>query len=127
MQSKSCTDQRLAHAASCLGGSGPSEGARVGLGRDCKRVGDDWRVVGEGEAVAGADLQHRAGQAGMQGAVVVNAAWGSMAGLAGQRRERSPGVACCSMAVSGLAMPSPSFSWLTCRRGTILPLVQVVK
>jgi hypothetical protein len=61
------------------GGGDPSEDA-VGLGLDCQHIGDDWPGVGEVEAVAGADLQHPAGQVSEQGAAVLDGVLDSMAG-----------------------------------------------
>jgi hypothetical protein len=42
-------------------GGGFGQGAEVRLRLDGEQLGDRWRVVGEVEAVAGADLQDPAG------------------------------------------------------------------
>jgi hypothetical protein len=60
---------------SLLGG-GFGQGAEVRLRLDGEQLGDRWRVVGEVEAVAGADLQDPAGQAGEEGAAVLEGALG---------------------------------------------------
>jgi hypothetical protein len=60
---------------SLLGG-GFGQGAEVQLRLDGEQFGGRWRVVGEVEAAAGADLQDPAGQAGEESAAVLERALG---------------------------------------------------
>jgi hypothetical protein len=53
-----------------------SEAAQIRLGLHREHLGDRGRVVGEVEAVAGADLHDPAGQAGEEGAAVLEGALG---------------------------------------------------
>jgi hypothetical protein len=80
------------------------------------------------EAAAGADLQDPADQAGEEDAAVLEAPWASMAGPALAKTRTKIG---CRLPVDGrgsdLVMAAPSSSLPGCRRGTILPLIQVVK
>jgi hypothetical protein len=105
-----------------VGGLG--EGTQIRLGLHGQDLGDRWRVVGEVEAVAGADLEHPAGQAGEEGAPVLEGALGvhgradagvdaseDRVAFAGGWRD---GHACSCVELAGLPP------------GTILPLVQVV-
>jgi hypothetical protein len=65
----------------CLAGGDLGKAAQIWLGLHSEDLGGGRRVVGEVEAVAGADLQHPAGQAGQQRAAMLDGALGVHVGL----------------------------------------------